>query len=175
MSALSISLIVFACVLGGALLGIFVNFRLPEHHHASDTKDVVRLAMGLVATTVALALGLLIGSAKSFFDTQNNEIAQLAANTVLLDRLLAAYGPDASDARHALRIAVSNFNHLTLGQRGGAQSTAPSQASAVAEAIQVLSPQTDNQRFVKTRASPGGRGQQQPTRFSGSSCRAYRS
>jgi hypothetical protein len=99
-----------------------------------------------------LALGLLIGSAKSFFDTQNNEIAQLAANTVLLDRLLAAYGPDVSDARHALRIAVSNFNHLTLGQGGGAQSTAPSQASAVAEAIQVLSPQTDNQRFVKTQA-----------------------
>ena len=147
MSSLSISLIVFACVFGAALLGVFVHFRLPEHHLASDTKDVVRLAMGLVATTVALALGLLIGSAKSFFDTQNNEIAQLAANTVLLDRLLAAYGPEASDARHALRIVVSNFNHLTLGEGGGAQSS-----RALAEAIQVLSPQTDNQHFVKNQA-----------------------
>jgi hypothetical protein len=66
MSPLVISLIVFACTFGGALLGLFLHFRLPDNHLAPDTQDVVRLAIGLVATMVALALGLLIGSAKSF-------------------------------------------------------------------------------------------------------------
>ena len=149
MSPLLTSLIVFASVFGGALFGIFLHFRLPEPHLASDTKDVVRLAMGLVATTVALALGLLINSAKGFYDTQNTEIAQLAANSVVLDRLLAHYGPDAIDARHTLLAAVSGFNHLTLGQTG-AQSTA--QAESLLEVIQDLSPQTDNQRSLKTQA-----------------------
>jgi hypothetical protein len=64
---------------GGAMLGIFLHSRLPERHLATDTKEVVRLAMGLVGTTVALALGLLVGSAKGSFGTKNTEIAQLAA------------------------------------------------------------------------------------------------
>ena len=151
MSPLLISLIVFACVLGGALLGLLLH--LPDDHLASDTKDVVRLAMGLVATTVALALGLLIGSAKSFYDTQNAEIAQIAANSVSLDRLLAHFGPDANDARQTLRTAVSGFNRLTLGQNDGAQSTVPeARGEEVLEAIQELSPQTDNQRSLKNQA-----------------------
>lgn len=153
MSPPLISLIAFACVFGGGLLGIFLHFHLPDHHLASDTKDVVRLAMGLVATTVALALGLLIGSAKSFLDTQNIEITQLAANSVVLDRLLAHYGPDANDARQKLRTSVSSFNRLTLGREGEAQSTAPgTRGEELLEAIQVLSPQTDNQRSLKNQA-----------------------
>ena len=109
--------------------------------------------MGLVATTVALELGLLIGSAKSFLDTQNNEIAQLAAKSLLLDRLLAHYGPGANDARQQLRTAVSHFEYLTLGQNDGAQSTAPvSQGEPLFDAIQALSPQTDNQRSLKNQA-----------------------
>ena len=32
MSSLTISLIVFACVFGGALLGIFLHAVLPQHH-----------------------------------------------------------------------------------------------------------------------------------------------
>jgi len=43
--------------------------------------------MGLVATTVALVLGLLVASAKSFYDTQNNEVTQLAANIVPVRRI----------------------------------------------------------------------------------------
>lgn len=153
MSPLLISFIVFACVLSGASLGLFLH--LPDEHLASDTKDVVRLAMGLVATTVALALGLLIGSAKNFFDTQNAEIAQLAANSVLLDRLLAHYGPDANDARQKLRTIVSGLDRLTLGQNGGAEFTAQEAlrgGEEMAEAIQGLSPQTDNQRLLKNHA-----------------------
>jgi hypothetical protein len=65
MSPLTMSLVIVACVLGGALFGIFIHSLLPDQHVASDSKDAIRLGMGLVATTVALVLGLLISSAKS--------------------------------------------------------------------------------------------------------------
>jgi hypothetical protein len=51
------SMIAFTCIFGGALLGIFVNSLLPEGQTSSNSRDVVRLTMGLVATTAALALG----------------------------------------------------------------------------------------------------------------------
>ena len=53
--------------------------------------------MGLVATTAALVLGLLIASGKGFYDTQSSEVTQLAANIGLLDRILDHYGPETKD------------------------------------------------------------------------------
>src|ERR1700751_3847581 len=108
MGSLTESIIALGCVFGAALLGMFFSKRMPDEYHASDSKDVVRLVMGLVVTTVAIALGLLVGSAKSFYDTQNAEIAQLAANYVLLDRILVQYGPEATDARTALRTVLAH-------------------------------------------------------------------
>ena len=57
--------IVFACVAGGALVGMLLRRVLPESHLNNDTKDVVKLGTGIVATMAALVLGLLIASAKS--------------------------------------------------------------------------------------------------------------
>ena len=68
MSSMAIGWIVFACVFGGALLGMLLRSVLPEHHLTQDSKDVVKLGMGLIATMAALVLGLLIASAKSAFD-----------------------------------------------------------------------------------------------------------
>jgi len=36
---------------------------LPVHHLDADSKDVIKLVMGLIATVAALVLGLLISSA----------------------------------------------------------------------------------------------------------------
>ncbi|MGC2608266.1 MAG: hypothetical protein WA419_22155, partial [Silvibacterium sp.] len=84
MGPLATGLVAFACVLSGALLGMFFRTRIRDEYQGADSKDVVRLVMGLVVTTVALTLGLLVGSAKSFYDTQNAEMAQLAANYIML-------------------------------------------------------------------------------------------
>ena len=64
-----VSLLILACAFGGALLGMVLHSLLPERQLQPDSKEAVRLAMGLVATTVALVLGLLIASAKGFYDT----------------------------------------------------------------------------------------------------------
>ena len=155
MSAITISVVVFACVLCGALIGIFIHSLLPDEHVASDSKDAIRLGMGLVATTVALVLGLLISSAKSFYDSQNAELTQLAANIVSLDRILAHYGPEAGEARAALRSSVAHQVEITWPRDDSYkvhyQPTAE-RAEAVLDAIQELSPTSDRQRALQTQA-----------------------
>ena len=93
MSPLVTSLIAFAIIFGGALLGMFMRKRLPGHHLSGDTKDVVRLGTGLIGTIAALVLSLLISSASSTYQNQSTEVEQLTAN-VALDRTLALYGSE---------------------------------------------------------------------------------
>ena len=56
MSPMAISLIVFLCVFGGAMLGMFLRAVLPQHHLNPDSKDVIKSGIGLVATMAALVL-----------------------------------------------------------------------------------------------------------------------
>jgi fluoride ion exporter CrcB/FEX len=83
------SWVVFACVFVGALLGIVLRRTLPKHHLNEDSKDAVKLGMGLIATMAALVLALLIASAKSSHDTQTTEVTEMSADFILLDRTRA--------------------------------------------------------------------------------------
>jgi hypothetical protein len=69
MNSIFMGLIVFACCFGGALFGMFLSTRLPEQHLSGDSKNIVNLGMGLVGTMTALVLGLLVASAKNYYDT----------------------------------------------------------------------------------------------------------
>jgi hypothetical protein len=155
MTSIAISSIVFACVFGGALLGMFLRPVLPKHHVDADSIDAVKMGMGLVATLSALVLGLLIASAKSSYDAQNTELTQMSAKVVLLDRLLAHYGPETQESRDVLRSAVA----LVLDQmwsKDPTSSTQPAPQYAGGEAlfdkIQALSPKDEAQRSLKTQA-----------------------
>jgi hypothetical protein len=118
MSPITISVVVFACVFGGGLLGIFLHTLLPKGHLDPDSKEAVRLGMGLVGTTLALVLGLLIASGKGFYDTQSSEVTQLAANVVLLDRVLLHYGPETKEIRELLRSSVASMVDVTWARDG---------------------------------------------------------
>src|SRR6266550_6728502 len=106
MSAIALSCIAFVCISGGVLIGMLLRSTLPEHHLSTDAKDVVRLGTDLIGTIAALVLGLLIASAKNSFDTQSTQIRQLTANILLLDGLLAQYGPETRTARDLLRRGI---------------------------------------------------------------------
>jgi hypothetical protein len=97
---------VFVCVFGGALLGMYLRTRLSQHHLSSESKDLVRLGVGLIGTMAALVLGLLVASAKGSYDTQRSELIQMSSRFVVLDRVLAHYGPETKDARDHLRLTV---------------------------------------------------------------------
>jgi hypothetical protein len=165
MSSLAIRLIVFACIFGAALLGLFLRSVLPEKHLRADSKDAVRLGMGMIATMAALVLGLLVASAKNFYDTQSSELNQLSANVILLDRVLAHYGPETKEARDLLRGGVArtidliwhrdpSVKTLPLASRRDSQmAPTPGGSEILYDKIQALSPTTDVQRALKAQAS----------------------
>jgi hypothetical protein len=154
------SVIVFACVLGGAVLGIFLRNPVPEHHLSAATKDVVRLGTGLIGTIAALVLGLLIASANSTYQTQGSQIQQLTANIVALDHALAQYGPETDMARNQLRRAIPALVDRIWHESGPySRKAEPFEASAAGVAfydeILKLSPRNDMQRSLQAWAITG--------------------
>src|ERR1700724_1191775 len=153
MNAIALSCITFACISGGALLGMF----LPGHRLSTDDKDVVRLGTGLIGTIAALVLGLLIASAKGSYDTQSAQIKQMTANIILLDHFLEQYGPETAAARNLMRRSVVVLADRMWRENGSdLAKAAPFEASAASDAfyakLQELSPQSDSQRSLQTRA-----------------------
>src|SRR5262245_29614037 len=88
---------------------MLVARRLPEHHLSGESRDVVKLGLGVIATLTALVLGLLVASAKGTYDAQDAAVKQLATNVNLIDRFLAHYGPETKEARGLLRQVVARI------------------------------------------------------------------
>lgn len=157
MSPLLLSLITFVIVMGGACLGAVLRNTLPGHHLVDDAKELVRLGSGLVGTMAALVLGLLIASAKSSYDTQSTQVQHVTADIVLIDRILAQYGPEARPSRDLLRHAVSPLV-ARIWQESSSRATkdSPFEATTAGEdlytRIYALSPANDVQRSLKERA-----------------------
>ena len=155
MSAVAVSLITLAFVFGGAVLGIFLRVRLPEDQVGADSRDVVKLGMGLVGTMAALVLGLLIASAKGSYDTQSAELTDMSSKIVLLDRVLAHYGPESKEARDLLRAAVvRTLDRMGSKEQSGSSQSDPSSSGAevLYDKIQGLAAQNDGQRSIQAQA-----------------------
>jgi hypothetical protein len=153
MNIVLIAALLFACLVGAALLGRPVHRCLPENHLSVDSRDAVKLAMGLVATMTALVLGLLVSSAKNAYDTKRSDVIQMAAKVAFLDRVLALYGPEAAEARGELRAAVTYaIQRIWPTDRSRpAQFASNEQAGdTLYVAIQALSPHDDTQRALKS-------------------------
>lgn len=157
MSALNLSFVAFAFIFGGALLGMLLRAVLPELHLNTDSRDVVRLGTGLIATLAALVIGLLIASAQSSFQTQSNQIKQMTANIILIDNLLARSGPQAQPLRPLLRSSVKVLvERIWREQNPTAAKVVPFEASAQSDLffdkLLELTAENDGQRAMQTRA-----------------------
>jgi hypothetical protein len=155
MSALAVSAMIFLSTLGGIFLGTLLRRALPRQHLDEHVKDVVRLGVGLIATIAALVLGLLIAAAKGSFDTQTSHLRQITANLILLDNILAQYGPEARPVREQIRSTVGPFADRLWREKQAGQS-GPFETDGTAEQvhlkIQKLSPHDDVQRSLHSRA-----------------------
>ena len=157
MSSLAIGLISAGCIFGGALLGLLLQGLLPEHHLRDTSKDTVKVVAGMIATLAALVLGLLVGSAKSSFDATSTAITQGGAKVILLDRVLAAYGPETKYAREQLRGAVAAGIEMFWPEEKnvGSGMTAFERANAmemIQAKLRALTPATDTQRQLLSQA-----------------------
>ena len=155
MSPLAVAGIVFGCVFGGALFGMLLRGRLPQHHLSPETKDLVKLGVGLIGTMSALVLGLLVASAKGSYDTQRSELIQMSAKVVFLDRVLAHYGPETKETRDLLRRFVAGTIEKMWPEHGsGPAQLQPDKATGDTfyDKIQALSPQNDAQRSLQSQA-----------------------
>jgi len=154
-SAMAIGWIVFALVFGSALLAMFVHSMLPEEHLSSDSKDVVKLGIALIATMSALVLSLLIASAKTAFDTRSNQLVEVSADMIMLDQALARYGPETKEARSLLQRSVAaTIDRFwpAEGVKHIAIDPAASPVEALYDKIEELSPQSDLQRSMQSQA-----------------------
>jgi hypothetical protein len=152
MHAVEVGLLAFAFVFSGALAGMAIRGRVPPEHLVPEAKDTVRLAIGLVVTMTGLVLGMLVSSAKTFYDGEKNQVAQLGSQIVLLNGLLAEYGPETVptriEARKFVELAIdrvwptenSQVSHLRPTNDG---------SSYFYEQLRLLAPKTDEQRTIK--------------------------
>ena len=158
MDSLLIAALVLGCTLVGAGAGFSIRRRLPESHLSGESKEVVKQGFGLIATMVALVLGLLVASAKSAFDAQNAGFGQLSTNIIVLDRALAHYGPEAKRSREMLRRTLAHMIDQFWPERGSRPAIAvddrgiTSEAGSLLDAIRNLSPKDDNQRAIQSQA-----------------------
>jgi hypothetical protein len=156
---MTISLIVFACISGGTLLGMILRALLPKHHLSNDTKDAIRLGIGMIATMAALVLGLLISSAKGTFDTFTGGIRNTGTKIIFFDHTMANYGPETREARDILKDSViTSIEQIWPGEKkamavekvGSHQST--TKIADLEEKLRQLSPRNDDQRRLQSLA-----------------------
>ena len=150
------ALIVFACLIAAVLLGRTLRGLLPEGHLSTESKDAVKLAMGLVATMSALVLGLLVSSAKGAYDTERSEVIQMASKVAFLDRVLAAYGPETAGVRAQFRDNVEEgIRQIWPGEMRRPARWLPirKQAMWFTVPFSALSPHNDMQAALKAQAA----------------------
>jgi putative lipoic acid-binding regulatory protein len=151
MYALTTSSLVFALIFGGALLGMVIRRFLPDDHFAPESKDTIRLAIGLVVTMTGLVLGMLVSSAKSFFDSEKNQVAELSSQIIILNNLLTAYGPEAGklrvEARQSVEEVVDRIWPTTKTQSSQLKPSA--KGSYFYQQLELLAPKTDAQTSDK--------------------------
>jgi hypothetical protein len=153
MSYIGTSSITFCMIFSAGLLGMLLRRALPKDHLSDDSKDVVKLGMGLIGTMAALVLGLLIYSAKASYDAQSTALLKMSANIISLDRTLARYGPEAQPPRESLRSEVVHLMDRLWPQKMSemAQLTPTGMLSGdVYDSIERLSPKDDRQRLFRS-------------------------
>src|ERR1019366_1206200 len=112
---------------------------------------------GMIGTITALVLGLLVSSAKGTFDTINDGIKQSSAKIILLDRILAQYGPDAQGIRDQMKRSLiaslqAAKSHKSADAPGQALMQSTNRIEGVQGLLRALTPQTEGQRQLLAQA-----------------------
>jgi hypothetical protein len=145
---------VFVCTFGASLLAIAVRRRMPPDHMEGDSKDVVKLVLGLIATLTALVLGLLISSGYSAYLAQQTEVQQLGVRLFQVDRTLAQFEPETHEQRDELRKMVTRIVLRVWPTEGAptpASGTFQKEGENLFAGVVALTPNSELQRLAQIR------------------------
>ena len=146
--------IVSFCLLAAVWIGMWLRHLLPEHQLLADSRDTVKLAMGLVATMTALLLGLLVSAAKDDYNATRSRVIQLASRVALLDRMLNLYGTEAAELRGQLPSLIEEaIRRLWPDEVTLPAQWEPGAGDAFYLDLLRLVPQDDAQRALKAQAT----------------------
>jgi hypothetical protein len=157
MSSLLITCIIFVFMLSGILLGSYLRVVLPDHHTQTESKDILMSSAGMMATLIALIIGLLVSSAKDTYDAASASITQGGAKIITLDYYLSHYGPETREVREHLPHAVASGIKRIWPQESThgadfAKMEANSDMADIYNKIRELSPKNDSQKYLKSKA-----------------------
>jgi len=105
-SSIVIASVATLLMLAGSALGVYLNRRVPNEHLNEATKDIVKLATGIIATIAGLVLSLLIATAKNSYDAVSTDVKSASADFIMMDRALAELGDKARAPREKLRQTI---------------------------------------------------------------------
>lgn len=156
MSPLATAAVVMAATFSAALLGIAVQRWIPAQHRENETKDTVRIAIGTIAALTALVLGLSTSSAKVGFDLACRNLHDSTIDLIMVDRLLARYGDEATGLRHDIQELVRRrlgwLADLTAqGEDAYNPLSGAAMVEGVADRIHDLEPRDARQQALKER------------------------
>jgi hypothetical protein len=72
---------------------MWLRSTLPKDHLDAESRDTVKVGIGLIATMTALVLGLVTAAAKSSFDSGSAAVKQAAMNIWTLRSLVTDLTP----------------------------------------------------------------------------------
>jgi len=139
---------------GSALLGWRLQSSMPDGVLSAELKDVLKVIIGVLGTLSALLLSLLINSARTSYDQQHQEIMELSAKLLSLDRTLGRFGPEAGPIRSSLKSLVAK----SVEDLWPADATVPAKIEAPVteeiwvQSLQALAPKSESQRLDRDQA-----------------------
>ncbi len=158
MESIVISLIIFAVVFGGSLLGMAYRSLLSEHHLNEDSKTfVLTIGLELAGVVAALVLALAVTGAQNSFNEQRKELMSISSQIIMVDQLLKEYGAESGEIRESLKsLLIRGLNTFWPKENDGNELSGLRLASTDGEPLYLmvmkLEPTSASQRLLKDEA-----------------------
>src|SRR3954467_13839956 len=150
MAHITIGLISFIAIFGGAVVGLRLARRVPGHHLSAETQSAVNVSVAVIGTLSALVLSLMITAANRSFSARTDEVRELSLQLIRMDRNLRRYGPEAVEARATLRIWANAKVVQLFPEKGKPRisgETVITTLENVQDALLDLTPQNEQQKY----------------------------
>ncbi|MGD9650974.1 MAG: hypothetical protein AB7I96_08675 [Candidatus Dadabacteria bacterium] len=155
MDALVVCFVIFVIICLSSILGIILRAVLPARHLTEDSKNMITIGMGIVATMAAIATGMFVQGAQENFRDQRSDLIGMGAKIVLIDKILKDYGPEADGTRSVLRWGVKRtLEQLwpTDGSTGAEMESDEEKSETLYYSILSLKPDTDARSALRDEA-----------------------